>query len=156
MSNKMTITAEPGQPIIRIERAFNAPRTAVFEIFTQKDKLEKWWSPYGSATIEQNFTEGGAWKFAEGTEVVFYGYYHEISAPERFVQTSEFANLPERGHVVLERYDFTEQADGTTLITLTEAYLSVADRDAALQSGMQEGLAKAYDKADALLGVENE
>src|SRR5687768_16638871 len=104
MSNKMKITAEPGQPTVRIERVFNAPRQAVFDIFTQKDKLEKWWSPYGNATIEADVREGGAWKFKDGEEVNFYGFYHEVTAPERIVQTSEFANLPERGHVVLERY----------------------------------------------------
>lgn len=155
MNNNMVLTAKDNSPIIRIERVFNAPRQAVFDIFTKKDKLEKWWSPYGQATIDFELAPGGAWKFTEAQGgVTFYGYYHEVTAPERFVQTSEFANLGERGHVVLERYEFTEQPEGTTLMTLTEAYLSVADRDAALQSGMQEGLAKAYDKAQELLNEE--
>lgn len=156
MSNKMNVTAESGQPIVKIERAFNASRQDVFAIFTQKDKLEKWWSPYGNATIEIDLKEGGAWHFSEGQEADFYGFYHEVTAPERIVQTSEFGVLPERGHVVLERYEFTEQTDGTTLMTLTEAFLSVEDRDAMLQSGMEEGLSKTYDKIDQLLGANNE
>ena len=151
MNNNTTITADENSPIVRIERAFQAPRDKVFAIFTHKDMLEKWWNPYGDATIEITPEAGGSWKFEGGQEASFFGYFHEVTAPERIVQTSEFAHLPERGHVVLERYEFTEQEDGTTRMTLTNAFLSVADRDAALQSGMEEGLEPSYKKIDELL-----
>lgn len=151
MSNTTIITAEPGQPILRVERVFNAPRPAVFDIFSKVENLEKWWNPYGPAKVEADIREGGAWKFDGGENATFYGYYHEVTAPERIVQTSEYASLPERGHVVLDRYEFTEQPDGATLVVLTEVYMSTEDRDQATASGMTDGIEETYKKIDKLL-----
>jgi uncharacterized protein YndB with AHSA1/START domain len=151
MSNKTTITAERGQPIMQIERIFDAPRKDVFEIFTTQEMLEKWWSPYDQAYIEIDAREGGRWHFTAGKEVNFYGVIHEFSAPERFVQTEEFGNTGERGHVALDRYEFAELPDGKTKMTLTTTFLSVADRDFALQSGMEVGIIKSHETIDTLL-----
>jgi uncharacterized protein YndB with AHSA1/START domain len=152
MSNKTAITAEPDVPTLRIERTFDAPRDKVFLAFTQKDMLEKWWSPWDTARIELDAREGGAWRFTDSTdgqEVTFYGYFHEVTAPERIVQTTEFAGI-ERGHPVLDRYEFTEE-NGRTLVTITEAFLSVEDRDAAIQSGMESGIVQHYVNLDKVL-----
>lgn len=151
MSNKTTIVAEPGQPILRVERVFTAPREKVFEIFSTVENLKKWWNPYGPTDVTADIHDGGAWKFNGGENATFFGYYHEVTAPERIVQTSEYTSLPERGHVVLDRYEFTEQPDGSTLVVLTEAYLSVEDRDAATESGMTDGIEKTYETIDKLL-----
>lgn len=153
MSNKTIITKEPGQPIMRIERVFDAPRQDVFDIFTTKELLEKWWSPYEQATIQIDAREGGRWHFTAGPDVTFYGYIHEFSAPERFVQTEEFANAPERGHAALDRYEFAELPDGKTKMTLTTVFLSTADRDLAIESGMETGVIKSYETIDTLLNT---
>lgn len=155
MSNTTTITAEPGQPILRVERVFDAPRTSVFDMFAKVENLEKWWNPYGPTKVKADIKDGGAWRFEGGENATFYGYYHEVTAPERIVQTSEYASLPERGHVVLDRYEFTEQPDGSTLVVLTEVYLSIEDRDAAIQSGMSDGIEETYNTIDKLLKGEN-
>jgi len=154
MSNQTKVIAEPDSFNVRIERVFDAPREKVFQIFTSKDYLEKWWNPFGEATIEIDARDGGSWKFG-GDGVTFFGVFHEIAAPDRIIQTSEFAELGERGHVILEKYDFTEQADGSTLVVATETFLSAGDRDGLLQSGMEEGLVKNYEKIDALLAEDN-
>lgn len=156
MSNKTILTAEQGAPIIRIERMFDAPRDKVFAAFVQKDKVAKWWSPGGTARIDElDAREGGTWKFIDimpdGQEVAFYGSFHEVTAPERIVQTSEFDGLGERGHAVLDRYEFSELDDGRTQLTLTEAYLSLADRDMAIANNMEEGLAQSYVNLDKIL-----
>jgi uncharacterized protein YndB with AHSA1/START domain len=155
MSNKTTITAELGQPTIHIERIFEAPREKVFQLFTQKDQIVKWWSPSGEVRIDAlDARAGGAWKFSDvfnDQEITFFGYYHEVTAPERIVQTAEFANLQERGHVVLDRYEFNELAKDRTQMILTEVFVSTADRDAAIQSGMETGLAQSYSKLDNVL-----
>ncbi|EDK72408.1 Activator of Hsp90 ATPase 1 family protein [candidate division TM7 genomosp. GTL1] len=155
MNNKTVIMAEPGIPIIRIERVFDAPREKVFQVFTQKDKVAKWWSPSNEVRIDAlDAREGGAWKFThviDGQDITFYGVFHEVTAPERIVQTAEFANLGERGHVVLDKYEFTEFKGGQTHMTLTEAYLTTQDRDAALKSGMETGLAQSYINLDTVL-----
>lgn len=154
MSNKTTITAEKNSAILRIERIFDAPREQVFKIFTQKDMLEQWWYPYGKAEVEIDAREGGLWKFSAGEKVNFYGVIHEVSAPERIVQTEEFGGTGERGHVALDRYEFTELPGDRTQMALTTTFLSVADRDMAVQS-MEEGVVKSYLTIDTLLERSN-
>jgi uncharacterized protein YndB with AHSA1/START domain len=156
MSNKTTLTAEPGSPIIRIERTFDAPPVKVFLAFTLKDKIERWWSPSGNARIDDlDAREGGKWRFThvmpEGQEITFFGYFHEITPPERIVQTAEFASMPVRGHVVLDKYEFTKLDNGRTHMELTEAFMSVADRDAAVEAGVETGLAQSYLNLDTVL-----
>jgi len=155
MSHRTVITAVPGVPIIQIERIFDAPQEKVFQVFTQKDKVARWWSPSDEVHIEQlEAHEGGTWRFThifDGREITFYGVFHEVTAPERIVQTAEFANLGERGHVVLGRYEFTKFAENQTRMLLTEAYLTTQDRDTALQSGMETGLAQSYGNIDNVL-----
>lgn len=155
MSNNMTLIAKPGVPIIRIERIFGVHRDKVFLAFTQKNILQKWWSPNGEARIKIDCREGGVWKFtdvmSDGQEITFHGIFHEVTAPERIVQTAEFANLGERGHVVLSMYEFFELDDGRTRLLITEAFMNIEDRDAAIASGMEIGLAQSYNSLDTLL-----
>jgi uncharacterized protein YndB with AHSA1/START domain len=158
MSNKTTIIAEPGSSIVRIERQFDATPEKIFRIFSEQRFVEKWWSPFGTATVHAlEFTEGGAWKFSTGGEedITFHGFYHEITAPKRIVHTSEFDNLEqmigERGHTVLSKYDF-EPVDRGTKVTLTELYMSVQDRDMAVEHGMEQGVVATYENIDTLLG----
>jgi uncharacterized protein YndB with AHSA1/START domain len=127
----------------------------VFQAFTDRSKLERWWGHTRSARVDQlELRDGGAWRFTDfmpgGEEVTFYGFIHEISSPARIVQTAEFALAPERGHVVLDRYEFAELPGGKTQLTLTEAFLSVADRDEAFQSGMQVGVVAQHEHLDLL------
>jgi uncharacterized protein YndB with AHSA1/START domain len=156
MSNKTTMKAEEGSPLICIERVFDAPREKAFLAFITKEQIERWWSPGGKTRIDElEPREGGHWRYTalatEGYEVTFFGIFHEIAAPERIVQTAEFAGLPVRGHVVLDRYEFTGLDESHTRMVLTEAFMSVADRDAAVESHMEEGVVQSYHNLDLLL-----
>ena len=98
---------------------------------------------------------GGQWRFinrnAEGNEFAFHGVYHEVLAPERVIDTFEFEGLPETGHVTLETMKFEELPGGRTRLTSQSVFQSVADRDGALQSGMQEGINDTYNRLEELL-----
>lgn len=150
----MTLRADTGTPIITIERAFDAPPEKVFRLFSKAENVARWWSPFGQCRIDAfDPRVGGSWRIAEvmeDSEIAFFGVFHDLTAPVRIVQTSEFANLPERGHVVLERYEFFPEG-GTTRMVLTQTFLSLADRDAAVESGMEEGIVQQYRNIDALL-----
>lgn len=161
MSNPTHFHAEPNSSVLRIERTFNAPREKVFRAFTIASKVKQWWSPGGTARVDEfDVRAGGSWRFADTPgdqeEIVFFGYFHEVTSPERIVQTVEFANLPERGHVVLDRYEFRPLGEGQTQMVLTESYLSVEDRDAAMASGMEAGIASSYEILDRVLAVQEE
>lgn len=82
----------------------------------------------------------------------FHGVYHDITAPERIIQTFEYEGLPESGHVALEIM-ILEEKDGKTIARGTSVFGSVEDRDGMIQSGMETGASASYDALAAL--VEN-
>ncbi len=69
--------------------------------------------------------------------------YHEVTAPERTVQTFEFEGVP--GHVLLDTARF-EDFDGKTKLTQQSVFQSVEDRDGMVQSGMEEGSTESMDR----------
>jgi uncharacterized protein YndB with AHSA1/START domain len=96
---------------------------------------------------------GGLWRYVQrdqqGNEFAFHGVYHSITAPEQVIDTFEFEGMP--GHVILETMILESQADGTTRVTVSSVFQSVADRDGMLSSGMAEGANESYDRLAELL-----
>jgi uncharacterized protein YndB with AHSA1/START domain len=76
---------------------------------------------------------------------------HEVLPPERIIDTFEFEGLPEKGHVILEMARFEELPGSRTKLTSQSVFLSLADRDGMLQSGMEEGVNDSYERLDELL-----
>lgn len=154
MSNKAKVTVIPGTSILTIERTFDAPRVKVFKAFTDPELISKWWGMSGSAKIEEHDPQdGGKWRYTEPSpqgDTTFFGIFHEVTAPERIVQTSEWAQLGERGHVAMDRTVFTEK-DGKTHMMITEVYFDVETLNAVIQSGMETGLQQSYDHLDKIL-----
>jgi len=153
--NEATIVANPGEQSIHITRVFDAPPEKVFKAMTTKELVQKWWTGPGyDVTIEQfDPRDGGSWKFlhTKGKEsYTFHGSYHEVS-PTRIVQTFEFGGLPERGHVAIEKMELAELPDGKTKMTVNSTYMTVADRDGMIQSGMEEGTQATYRSLDKVL-----
>jgi uncharacterized protein YndB with AHSA1/START domain len=152
---KTEIVVEPGKQEIVIRRLFNAPRDLVFKVITDPNLIPQWWGPRKYTTIvdKMEVRPGGAWRYiscdSEGNESAFHGFYHEIASPERIVQTFEFEGAP--GHVSLETSRLEEQEGGKTLMTNTAVYQSVEDRDAMVQSGMEEGVRELFDRLAELV-----
>ena len=77
-----------------VERAFAAPRTLMFQVFTQSDHLKRWWAPkpYALSSCTVDLRPGGIWHYAmrspEGQEHWARSVYREIVAPEKLVYTS--------------------------------------------------------------------
>jgi len=155
--NKTTIIAEPGKQEMRITREFDAPRDLVFQAFTDPELYVQWLGPRRLTTMLDTFEprSGGRWRYLQkdqsGHEFGFHGVYHEVRAPERIINTFEFEGLPEAGHVALETLTLEELAGGRTRLTAQSVFQSVADRDGALQSGMEEGLNDSYERLTELL-----
>jgi len=98
---------------------------------------------------------GGRWRYIHadqsGNEFGFHGVYHEVRAPERIIDTFEFEGLPEAGHVCLETLTLEALPGGRTRLTAQSVYQSVADRDGALQRGMEEGLHDSHERLTEFL-----
>jgi uncharacterized protein YndB with AHSA1/START domain len=146
--------AEPGVPQIMLTREFDAPRALVFRAFTDPDLLVQWLGPRRLTMHIDRFEvrDGGVWRYihrdAEGNEYGFHGIFHGTPSPDGIVQTFEFEGAP--GHVSLETITFTEQ-HGKTILRQNAVYQSLADRDAMLQSGMEEGVNDSMERLSELL-----
>lgn len=156
-ANQTKIHAEPGKQEIVITREFDAPRELVFKTVTDPKLIPQWWGPrYLSTEVDKmDVRPGGQWRFinrdAEGNEFAFHGVYHEILAPERIIDTFEFEELPETGHVALETMTLEELPGGRTRLTTQSVFQSVADRDGMIQGGMEEGVKDTNDRLEELL-----
>ena len=89
----------------------------------------------------------------KGNKFAFHGVYHEVLAPERIIGTFEYEGLPEKGHVSLEITKFEELTGGRTKLTTQDVFMSVADRDGMIQSGMEEGINDSYERLEELLAT---
>lgn len=151
----VNLTAQPGQSEYTLTREFNAPRALVFEAMFDPKHIPQWWGPGNLTTVVERMEVkmGGVWRFAQkdpdGNEFNFFGVYHSVTAPERVINTFEWEGSP--GHVILETLILTEVAGGKTLLTVSGAFQSVADRDAMISSGMVEGATASYDQLDKIL-----
>jgi uncharacterized protein YndB with AHSA1/START domain len=151
---KTQIIAEPGTQQTEITRAFNAPRELLFRAYTEPDLLVQWLGPrqYTMTIDRYEVRDGGTWRYvhsdADGNAFGFHGVFHGTPSVDGIVQTFEFEGMP--GHVCLETLTFEEQG-GTTLVRTSSVYQSVADRDAMVESGMEEGVNEGYDRLDELL-----
>ncbi len=140
-----------------IEREFDAPRELVFKAHTDQELYGQWLGPQGLTTTFEKFEprNGGSYRFIQkdkdGKVYAFHGVYHEVSPPERTIGTFEYEGLPETGHVSLESAVFEELPGNRTKVVSRSIYLSVADRDGMLQSGMEEGMNSSYSRLDELL-----
>lgn len=159
--NKLQIIAEKGKQELFIVREFDAPREMVFNAFQDPEIFVQFWGPDSVQTnIDYyHFKSGGSYRYIstdkKGTELcAFSGVIHEVTIPERVIQTSELESLPERGHVVLEALLFEKLPGDRTKLTIHEVCRSIADRDAMVTSGMEGGLGEGFDRLDNLLQKE--
>src|ERR1700693_1281050 len=149
-----TFTTPTDREIV-VTRVVDAPRRLVFEAWTSPEHLPHWMlGPEGwtMPVCEIDLRPGGSWHFVwrrtDGTEMGMHGVCREIKPPERLVSTESWGgNWPE----TLNTLVLTEEA-GKTTATLTILYPSKEARDAALQTGMKDGVAVSFDRLAEYLG----
>jgi uncharacterized protein YndB with AHSA1/START domain len=149
-----TTIATPGDREVVITRVVAAPRRVVFDAWTTPQYVRQWLlGPEGWAmpVCEIDLRPGGRWRYvwrqADGAELAMGGEYREIVAPERIVSTERWGpEWPETVNTVA----FSESA-GRTTITVTIRYPSREARDAALKTGMKEGMDAGFARLDQLV-----
>jgi len=159
MSNRLNVTT-PNDLEIVITRAFDAPRTMVWEAMSKPELIKQWL--FGPPGWEMNVCEddlrvGGkfrwGWSGPEGAEMAMHGVYSEVAAPERMVRTEVFEfGCNTDGGEQLCTLVLTEES-GRTQLTLTVLYPSKEARDGALASGMERGVAAGYDRLEEMLST---
>jgi uncharacterized protein YndB with AHSA1/START domain len=145
----LTTFATPTDREIVVTRVFDAPRRLVWEAYTSPEHLPKWMlGPPGwtMPVCEMDLTPGGAWrrvwKNVDGTEMEMKGVNKEVDPPARLVATSSWGgDWPD----TLNTLELTEEGGKTTLVN-TMLYPTKEARDAALATGMKEGMNLSLDR----------
>ncbi len=146
----------PSSTEILITRAFEAPRTLVWDALTTPRHLLRWWGPDFCPLVacELDLRPGGTWRYVardvQGTELAWHGTYREVVHPERIVSTEVFEGFPEAES--LNTMTLTEHDGVTTLQTLVR-HTSTEHRDGHVHSGMEAGMQGTFDRLDGLLAV---
>ncbi len=156
--NKMTMT-KVGETDLRVTRRFNAPPQAVYDAHVNEAKLKRWmlgpegWTmPHCSVDARPGGAFSYTWANAEGESFTIRGTFISLEPPDRIVhrETMEIgeATPPE------SRVTTAFAADGEgTLMTMTISYDSAEIREAAVASGMEEGMAVSYDNLDNMVAA---
>lgn len=146
-----------GDRDVVVERSFDAPRDLVFEAFTRPELVKRWmlgpdgWSmpvctidlrPGGKGRYEWTSDSGGPGMTLNST-------FKEIVAPERIVHTERFEPDWTQGDTTVTT-TFTEK-DGKTIVRMTITYPTAEGRDMVLKSGMEQGMARGYERLDDIL-----
>jgi uncharacterized protein YndB with AHSA1/START domain len=160
MKNPDTLqVTTPSEREIAMTRAFNAPRSLVFDALTKPELVKRWLGVFGGWSMEVcdiDLKVGGTyrylWRGADGRQMGMRGVYREIARPERIICTESFDEKWYEGGDALDTTVLMEQGGKTTLTT-TVRYASQQVRDAVLRSPMEHGVAKSYDKLAELLAA---
>jgi uncharacterized protein YndB with AHSA1/START domain len=160
MSKHKSIVTLPNDRDVVVVRSFDAPRTLVFDAWTTPELMQRWLlGPPGwtMPVCEMDVRPGGKfrwrWRNVEsGVEFGFSGEFHEVVKPSRIVHVERFDPGDVGGEMgeALVTSVLTEK-NGVTTYSTTIHYASKAVRDAALKTGMTDGMEQSYEKLDELL-----
>ncbi len=154
MPNKLELIVEPGKPHFQFRRAFEAPRELVWEALTKPEHVRRWYGPRRMTTVvcDMDFRVGGKWRVVfrtpDGHEAGFNGEYLLIEAPVKMSQTWRFEMFPDATSV--EAMELEAQGD-RTIMRGTVTHTSVENRDAHLNSGMEDGARETYERLDEII-----
>jgi uncharacterized protein YndB with AHSA1/START domain len=147
-SSRTAVVTLPTDTQVQITREFGAPRHLVYQAWTTPELIKRWWSgDRGQVTIaEVDLRPGGTWRYVMtangGFEVAFHGEYREIVPGERIVSTEIFEGMPDAEAVVTATF---AEKDGRTTLTMLVQHASREQRDAHINSGMEDGMQEAMD-----------
>jgi uncharacterized protein YndB with AHSA1/START domain len=150
----VTTYATPSDREVVITRIVAAPRRVVFDAWTNPKVVPQWLlGPPGwtMPVCEIDLRPGGRWHYvwrkADGTEMPMTGRYREVVPPERVVHTESWGpEWPETVNTMV-----LTESGGKTTIEITILYPSKEARDAALRTGMKDGMDMGFARLDELL-----
>ncbi len=141
-SERATVTL-PADDQILITRTFDAPKHLVYRAWTEAELVARWWHANRGEikSVDIDLRVGGKWRWVmvtpDGFEVGFHGEYIEIVPDEKLVSTEEFDGAP--GGVAVNTLTLRETG-GRTYMDLLVQHTSKENRDAMIESGMEDGL----------------
>lgn len=152
----------PSDRGIQVRRTFAAPRQFVWDAHTKPELIKRWLTGpdgWSMPECEVDLRVGGAYRYvwrndASGAQFSAGGVHKEIAPIERIV-TTERMDLSGLGMESPSEDSLNtlvlNEIDGVTTLTLTMRFASKEARDAALASGMTDGMETSYRRLEGLL-----
>ena len=155
--------ALPSDREVLVTRTFQAPRELVFRAWTEPDLMRRWLTGMPGWTMpvcEMDLRPGGRYRWgwrseADGLQFGFHGVFQEVEPPARIRHTQTFdpgtmgGSMTESGEAIITLT--LEERDGVTTARTRIEYASEEARDAALATGMTDGMEISYRMLDELL-----
>ena len=152
----------PSEREVQVTRSFRAPRALVYKAYTEPELVKRWllgppaWS---MPVCEMDVRVGGRYRWrwrndADGNEFGFAGTFREVQPASRLVHTEGYdpgtfgGEYP--GNEAIVTVTFSEEGGVTTVTTLID-FGSKEARDAAMSTGMTDGMEQSYQLLDQLL-----
>jgi uncharacterized protein YndB with AHSA1/START domain len=152
----------PSDTEVLVKRSFDAPVKLVWQAYTQPNLMRRWMlgPPGWSMPIcEMDVRVGGKylWRWRsdeDGQEFGFHGEFREVTPHSQLVHTEYYDpgdldnSMGQAGAVVTVSF---EEANGVTNVSTSIKYASQEDRDAAVSTGMTDGMEMSYKLLDGVL-----
>ena len=153
----------PSEREVAVTRSFKAPKALVFRAYTEPGLVRRWMlGPPGWSmpVCEMDVRAGGSYRWrwrsdTEGKEFGFVGTFREVQPPSRLVHTEAYDpgtvgdGFPQGGETLVTT-TFVE-AGGITTVTAVMDFGSKEARDAAVKTGMTDGMEQSYQLLDRVL-----
>lgn len=158
--NKTSIERGLDNKTLTIRRRFDAPRSRVWQAYTDADLLDRWWAPkpWKAETVAMDFRVGGNWHYAmqgpEGEQHFGRMDFLEIDPENRYVAADVFADASGQANPDLPKQTFTTtfiDEGKTTRVIVVVDYESVEDLQKVIEMGMEQGVTMAQDQLEELL-----
>jgi uncharacterized protein YndB with AHSA1/START domain len=147
---------------LTIRREFLAERQLVWNCYTQSELLDQWFAPkpLSTRTKSFDFRDGGHWHYAmlepNGNEYWGWMDYVKIQPVDYYTALDAFSNAEGEINESLPRAEwlvtFTKKGDNALVETIV-TFKSLADLEAVIQMGMEQGMITTLEKLDELLAT---
>lgn len=151
--------SQPSDREVRVVRTFKAPRQLVWDAHTKPELITKWMlGPPGWSmpVCEVDLRVGGAYRWrwkndADGKEFGFFGEFTEVAKPSKLAHLENYDPGDLGGPMTSEPAEVTNsfsEANGVTTLVVTMRFASKQTRDAAVSTGMTDGMEIGYARLD--------
>ncbi len=156
----------PSDEEVLIKRSFDAPVSLVWNAYTEPELMRRWLTAmpgWSMPVCEMTTNVGGEYRWrwrddANGVEFGFTGEMLEVALHSRIVHTQLYdpgtmgGSMGDGPSIITVRFDET---DGITNVATSIKFASKSDRDAAVSTGMTDGMEMSYKQLDEVLAVMN-
>ncbi len=154
----------PSDREVLVKRSFDAPVNLVWQAYTDPEFMRRWLTamPGWSMPVCEMATHVGGkyrwrWRSEDGQEFGFTGEILEVELHSKIAHTQiydpgngDFGSMGGEPSIITVTFNETK---GVTNVTTSIKFASQADRDAAMSTGMTDGMEMSYKQLDAVLSA---